>query len=147
MGSVSLPTIAIIAAAGTAVGSGVAAVSAHEQGIATADSDKRKANAEALQAKQQQINMRQRMLAGLASQNAGTLGAIGTGGASSFGAATMRQLTEGQNDLLVNSANSSSQISLLDQGASNAEATGTLGAAADVLGGVTKVASMYGKST
>lgn len=136
MGSISLPTMAIIAAASSAVGTGVAAYSSHEQGVATANADKQKARAAALQATQQQINSRQKMLAALASQNAGTLGAVGTGTGSSFGANALRQITQNQNDLMVSKSNESSQVSLLDAAAANAVATGNIAAAGDVVQGI-----------
>jgi hypothetical protein len=134
--------MSIIAAVGTAASAGVAAYSSHEQGVATANADKQKARAEQLNETQKQINMRQKMLQGLAAQNAGTLGAVGTGTGTSFGANTMRQITQSQNDLAVSSANESVQVSLLDQAASNATAAGNLGAVGDVLGAGTKIAGM-----
>ena len=136
--------MAIIAAAGTAVSAGAAAYESHVQGVAASNADKQKARVEQLNAQQKQIDMRQRMLAALASQNAGTLGAVGTGRGSSFGANAMRQITQNQNDLLVNNANASAQVSLLDQAASNAEAAGNIGAAADVAGGAAKIAGIKG---
>lgn len=139
MGSISLPTLAIIAAAGTATAAGVAAYESHQQGVAAANSAKKKARVEALDAQQKQINMRQNMLRALASQNAGSLGAIGTGSGTSFGANTRRQLAEGQNDLLINKANSSAQVSLLDDAASNARAQGNLGAVQDIASGAAKL--------
>lgn len=128
-------SIAIISAVGTAVSAGVAAYSSHEQGVATANADKQKARVEQLNETQKQINMRQKMLAALASQNAGTLGSVGTGANSGFGANAMRQITQNQNDLAVSSANESAQVSLLDQAASNATAAGNIGAAGDVISG------------
>jgi hypothetical protein len=117
-----------VAAAASVVGAGVSAYSSIQQGQATAKADKQKALAESINATQQQINMRQKMLAAMASQNAGSLGAVGTGGPTSFGANTLRQINQGTNDLMVNSANASSQVSLLDNAASNATSAGTLGA-------------------
>lgn len=144
MGSVTLPTMAIIAAAGTAVSAGVAAYESHEQGVATANADKRKARVEQEQETQKQITMRQNMLRSLASQNAGTMGAVGTGRGTSFGANANRQITEAQNDIMVSKSNASAQVSLLDQAASNAQAAGNIGAAGDIVGGVTKIAGMGG---
>lgn len=144
MGSISLPTMAIIAAVGTAASAGVAAYSSHEQGVATQNADKQKARVEALSATQKQIDMRQNMLKALASQNAGTLGAIGTGGSTSFGANTNRQITQEQNDLAANSANASAQVSLLDQAGANAVAAGNLGAAGDIAGGAAKIGGIQG---
>lgn len=132
MGSISVNTIALLVAGGTTVAE---AYQQHEQGVAVSNQNKAKARVEALNATQRQIEMRQNMLRALASQNAGTLGGIGTGGASSFGANTRRQLTEGQNDLLVNSANASGQISLLDQAGRNAIRQGNTNAVIDLAKG------------
>ena len=143
MATIGVATILEYVAAGaTVAAAGVSAYSSYEQGQATAAADKQKARTEALNATQQQINMRQKMLAALGSQAAGSLGAVGTGGATSFGASTMRQINQGQNDLMVNNVNSSSQISLLDQAAGNAAAAGEMGAASDLAGGVAKAAGM-----
>ncbi len=142
MGSVTLPTLAIIAAVGTVATATASAVESHQQGIAAADADKRKANAENLNARQQMITSRQRMLAALASQGAGSLGAVATGGASGFAANANRQIYQQQNDISVINANNSAQISLLDQAASNAESAGNIGAISDIVGGFTKAASI-----
>jgi hypothetical protein len=133
MASISLPTIALITAGASVVSAGVAAYGQREAGIQTQRMDRQKANAAALQARQQQINMRQKMLTALASQNAGTLGAVGTGQGSGFGANAMRQIAQNQNDLLVSNANESSQVSLLDQQGANAAAAGTMGAVGDII--------------
>lgn len=144
MGSISLPTMAVIAAVGTAASAGVAAYSSHEQGVATANADKQKARVEQLNETQKQIGMRQKMLAALASQNAGTLGAVGTGQGTGFGANAMRQITQNQNDLAVSSANESAQVSLLDQAGANAESAGNLGAVGDVASGAAKFGGIKG---
>src|ERR1700693_3300929 len=115
--TIGLPMLTLIAAAGTAASAGVAAYSAHEQGVAAANSDKQKARVEQLNETQKQINMRQKMMAALASQDASTLGAVGTGRGTSFGANATRQITQNQNDLMISSANESAQVSLLDQAA------------------------------
>lgn len=128
-----------LALAGTAASTGISAYASHQQGVATANADKQKARVEALNEGQKQIDMRQKMLAGLAAQNAGTLGAVGTGAGSGFGANTMRQITQSQNDLMVSKANSSAQISLLDQAAANAQSAGNIGALGAVAGGVGKL--------
>ena len=146
MGSISLPAIGAfvstyggaIAAGASAVGAGVTAYESHEQGVAQSNAAKQKARAEADSEQTKQIAMRQNMLRALAAQNAGTLGAVGTGAGSGFGANANRQITQAQNDLMVSQANSSAQTSLLDQQASNARATGNIGAVGDVLGGVAK---------
>lgn len=142
MASISLPTIALIAAGGTAVSAGVAAYSSHEQGVAASNTDKQKARVEQLNETQKQIGMRQKMLAALATQNAGTLGATGTGRGTGFGANAMRQISQASNDIAVSNANESAQVSLLDQAASNSTAAGDLGAVGDVLGGATKIAGL-----
>lgn len=136
MGSISLPVMAEIAAAASAVGAGVAAYESHEQGVAASNQAKQKARVEADKETQNQITMRQNMLRGLAAQNA----AAGAGQASISKANTMRQITQASNDLMVSKANSSAQVSLLDQQAANARAAGDIGAAGDVLGGVAKYA-------
>lgn len=134
MGSISLPVAgAYIAAAGAAVSGGIAAYSAHEQGVATANADKRKARIEADSETQKQIGMRQNMLRALATQNAHA----GVGGGSLNKANTMRQIDQAQNDLMVSKSNSSAQVSLLDQAASNAESAGNLAAAGAVIHGLT----------
>lgn len=142
MASISLPTIEIIAAVGAVAGGGVAAYESHESGVAVNNADKQKARVEQINETQRQIGMRQKMLAALASQNAGTLGAVGTGTGSGFGANAMRQIRENQNDLAVSSANESAQVSLLDQAGANAEASGNIGAVGDVLGGVSSAAAV-----
>lgn len=131
-----------IAAGAAVVGAGASAYESHEQGVATANADKQKARVEALNETQKQITMRQNMLRALSSQNAGSLGAVGTGRATSFGANANRQITESQNDLAASSANSSAQVSLLDQAGANARAAGDIGAVADVAGGVAKLGGM-----
>lgn len=137
MGSISIPAAAAYIAAGAAVvGAGVSAYESHEQGVATSNADKRKARVEAENATQKQIGMRQNMLRALATQSASA--AVGGGGINKANA--LRQINQGSDDLLVNQSNSSAQTSLLDQAASNAMATGNLGALADVAGGVSKLA-------
>jgi len=138
MASISLPTMAIIAASAAAVSTGISAYETHEQGVARANADKQKARVEALSETQKQIDMRQKMLRSLASQNAGTLGAEGTGRGTSFGANAMRQINQAQNDLLVSKANASGQISLLDADAANARAAGNIGAIGELAGGASR---------
>ena len=141
MGSISIPAIGAfvstyggaIAAGASAVTAGAAAYESHVQGVAQANEAKQKARVEADNAKQQQISQRQNMLRALASQNAGTLGAVGTGAGSSFAASANRQISQQQNDLLVSQANSSAQTSLLDQQAANAQSAGN---AAAIGGGI-----------
>lgn len=140
MGSISLPVLGYIAAGASVVGAGAAAYESHEQGVAAANADKQKARVEAMNETQKQINMRQNMLRALAAQNAGTLGAVGTGRGSSFGANATRQINQAQNDIMVSQANSSAQVSLLDQAGANARAAGNIGAVSDVLSGVGKAA-------
>lgn len=146
MGSVSIPTaLAYIGAAGSAISAGVSAYSSYEQGQATSNADKQKAIAAQIQGQQQQIDERQKMLQALAAQNAGTLGAIGTGNGTSFGANAMRQINQSQNDLMVTSANTSSQVSLLDSAASAASSAGDLGAISDSISGIGNAAGQIGK--
>lgn len=136
MGSISLPAIgafvstygSAIAAGASAIGAGVSAYEMHVQGEAQANAAKQKARVEADQATQQQITQRQNMLRALASQNA-----AGLGGGTNVVAGTMHQINQGQNDLLVSQANSSAQVSLLDQQASNDIAAGN---AAAIGGGI-----------
>lgn len=143
MATVAVGTlIEYAAAAATVASAGVAAYSSIQQGKEQAAVAKQKATQEQITETQKQIQMRQNMLRALASQNAGTLGAVGTGGASSFGASARRQLTQGQNDLLVSKANSSAQTSLLDQSAASDTAAGYLGAASDLMGGAARAAGM-----
>lgn len=144
MGSISAAGYAYIALAASAVATGVSAYESHQAGVATANANKRKAIAEGLQAQEKQINMRQNMLKALATQNASSLGAVGTGSNTGFGANTLRQLKEGQNDLLVTQANASGKISLLEAAASNARSQGDLGAIGDIAGGVAKYAGSAG---
>lgn len=144
MGSVSLPVIALVASIGSAA---MAAKSAHDQGVAIQNEDKQKAKVEQLNENSKQIDLRQKMLATLATQNAGTLGAVGTGVGSGFGANAMRQITQNQNDLAVSSANESAQVSLLDEAGSAAVSAGNLGAASDALGGIGSAVSTYSRAT
>lgn len=132
MGSISIPTLAVL----TVVAAGASAYQSHEAGVATANADKRKARVEADSEQQKQIGMRQNMLRALASQNA----QAGVGGGSLNTANTMRQIDQAQNDLMVSKANSSAQVSLLDQAAGNAVAQGNIGAVADIAGGAAKIA-------
>lgn len=134
MGSVSVPTLVMVAAVG--VSAGAAAYESHEQGVATQNADKRKARVEAENASTRQISMRQNMLRALATQNA----QAGTGGGSLNKANTMRQITQAQDDLMVNSSNASAQASLLDAAGKNAVEAGNIGAVGDIAGGVAKVA-------
>lgn len=149
MGSISLPAgmAAYLAAGATAVSAGAAAYESHEQGVAVKNADAAKARVEQQSEAQKQISMRQSMLKALASQNAGTLGAVGTGIGSGFGANTMRQITQNQNDLAVGSANSSAQVSLLDQAGSNAAAAGNIGAAGSAFSGLGKSVSLIPTSS
>lgn len=120
---------AAVAVAGTAY----SAYESHEAGVAQSNQAKQQARVEQDKATQQQIAMRQRMLAALATQSAQAgAGGIGTGRGTSFGANAMRQITQAQNDLMVSKANSSAQVSLLDQAASNDVTAGNAQAAGDI---------------
>ena len=142
MPSISLPTLALISAGATIVGVGLSVYESHQAGLAAAAMDRKKARVEADAATGKQITMRQNMLRALASQNAASLGAIGTGGASSFGANVHRQLTENQNDLMISRANSSAQTSLLEDAAGNAIAEGNAQAAGTLIGGIGTLSGM-----
>lgn len=126
MGSVSITSAVMMA-----VAAGGSAYESHEQGVAVQNSDKQKARVEADNETQKQIGMRQNMLRALAAQDA----QAGAGGGSVSKANTMRQITQNQNDLAVTSANSSAQVSLLDQAGANAAAAGNVGAVTDLAKG------------
>jgi hypothetical protein len=144
--SVAATTVALIAASTAAAGGAVSAYATREQGIATARENRQKAVQAGIDAKQKQINMRQNMLRTLAAQNAGTLGAVATGRASGFGANAMRQINQNQNDLLVTSSDASTQVSLLDQAASNATSAGNIGALGGLASAAASGISMYQKT-
>lgn len=137
MGSISVPAISAfvstyggaIAAGASAAAGAATAYESHEQGVAASNQAKQKARVEADKETQNQINMRQNMLKALATQDA--QGAVGGGGVNKAGA--LRQITQAQNDIMVSKANSSAQVSLLDQQAANAESAGNIGAATAVL--------------
>jgi len=131
----SIFTLGNAAAAATVLGTGLSAYSSHIQGVATANEDKRKARVEAQSEQQKQITMRQNMLRALATQNA----QAGIGGGNLNKAGALRQIDEAQNDLAVSQANESAQVSLLDQNASNAVASGNVGAGGAVLSGASKL--------
>jgi hypothetical protein len=138
LASVGITTLVEYIAAGAAVaGAATAAYESREQGIAASKQDTRKARVEADQARQQAIDNRQRMLAALATQDAQAgVGGVGTGRGTSFGANVNRQITQQQNDLQVMAANSSAQVSLLDAAGANASQAGSVGAAGDIIGGI-----------
>lgn len=146
MGSVSVPTLAYIAAGAAVAGAGASAYESHEAGVAQAGQDKAKARVAALSAAQQQIATRQKMLRAMASQNANAgQGGIGTGGG--FGANVTRQLQEGSQDLLTTAANGSAQVSMLDYAAGNALSAGNAAAGTDILNGAAKAFSAFPGST
>lgn len=148
MGSISIPVYeflytygaTIVAGAATVASSGVSAYAAHEQGVAIDNTNKQKARAEQISETQNQINMRENMLKALAAQNAGTLGAVGTGANTGFGTNARRQITQAQNDIMVSKANSSAQVSLLDQEGASAVAAGNIQAGGDIFAGAARVA-------
>jgi hypothetical protein len=139
----SVFTMGNAAAAAGLLGSVGSAVSQRQAGIATDKEDRRKALQAQLDASQKQITMRQNMLRALASQNAGTLGAVGTGRGTSFGANALRQITQNQNDLAANQADESAQVSLLDQAGSNAASAGSFGAASALGSGAAAFAKNF----
>lgn len=141
MGSISLPTLAIISVATTVAAAGASAYMSHESGVAASNQAKDKARIAADQSTQQQINQRQNLMRALASQNAAAgAGGIGTGG--SFGANAQRQITQNQNDLLVTGAGASAQIAGYNQQASNDVLQGNIGAGVSLLDGGTKAAKL-----
>lgn len=146
MGSISIPVYIAASEAVAAIGSAAPIVSAvagiggtvlgavgsREAGIAKADDLKRQANQAALDSKQKQIDIRQKMLGALASQNAAAgVGGIGTGG--SFGANVQRQITQNQNDLETLAAGSSAQQQGYAFGEASASATGSVAAGQSLL--------------
>lgn len=137
-----LGALALVSAIGTAAAAGVSAYGQREAGIAQARQARAQANVEKLKANQEQINMRQRMMAALASQNDATKGAVSTGVASGFGANAMRQIKQNQNDLMISRANASGQISLLDTKAANDSAAGSLSAAGNLVSGAAQVSNV-----
>lgn len=142
MGSISIPTaVAYAAAAASVAGAGYSAYESHQAGVAASDANKQKARVEADKETANQINMRQKMLTALAAQNA----QAGAGGGDLSKAGALRQITQAQNDIMVSKGNSSAQVSLLDQAASNARAAGDAGAVSDVLSGVSKLGGVNGR--
>lgn len=140
MPSVSIPAWVVYAGeAAAVVGAGASAYESHEAGVAASNADKQKARAVQDQAAQQQITQRQNMLRALATQNA----MAGAAGGSVAKASTLRQITQNQNDLLITSANSSSQVSLLDNAAAASRSAGDIGALVDVAGGISSVAKNW----
>lgn len=145
MASVSVPAEALvtwvsanagtIAAVSAAVGVAGSAYESHQQGVAAQNLDKQKALVAQQDEAQKQIGMRENMLKAMAAQNAGTLGAVGTGAGSGFGANAMRQITQSQNDLMVSKANSAAQVSLLDSAGNQSRAAGNIGAVTDLASG------------
>jgi uncharacterized protein (UPF0261 family) len=134
MASISLTTVAEIAAVTSAAGGAASAYETRQAGVAQSKQDRQKARVEADNETQKQIAMRQKLLAGLATQNAQAgVGGIGTGRGTSFGANVNRQITQAQNDLMVSQANSSTDVSLLDQEATNAGEAGSINAASGLL--------------
>ncbi len=114
------------------VGGAVSAYSSHEAGVAAKNEDTMKARQASLDAGSKQIEIRQKMMAALASQNAAAgAGGIGTGG--SFNANVQRQITQNQSDLLTNSTNTQTQEQLYAMQGNSAEMTGNLQAGASLL--------------
>ena len=115
-----------------AVGSAVTAYSSVKSGQAIKAEDKIKTRQAGLDAGAKQIDIRQKMLQAMASQNAAAgAGGIGTGG--SFGAGITRQITQNQSDLLTTSTNAATQEQLFTLQGNNAATTGELQAGASLL--------------
>lgn len=132
-----------IEAVAAVASAGAAAYESHQQGVEASNMAKSKARVEADRAAGEQITSRQNMLRALASENAGSLGAVGTSAGTGFGANARRQIGQGQNDLLMSKSNASAQISLLDQQASNATSSGNFGAFNDLASGALTAAKNY----
>jgi hypothetical protein len=131
-GAASIFTLGNVAQAASLIGGAGSAYEKHAQGVALSNDDKMKARQAALQAGQQQINLRQNMLKALASQNnAAGAGGIGTGG--SFGANVNRQISQSQNDLLALSSNGSAQTQQYESQAGAALQSGNVGAGASLI--------------
>lgn len=137
MGSMAYAAAALVIGAAS-----YQAVEQRQQGIATDKMDRQKARVEAMNATQRQIDMREKMLRNMAAANAQAgVGGVGTGRSTSFGANALRQISQEQNDLMVSRANSSAQVSLLDQAGANAAAAGT----ANAVGTLANTASSFVK--
>ena len=121
-----------LVAAAVAVAAMGTAFESHEAGVAVKNEDTVKARQAGLDAGAKQIDIRQKMMAALASQNAKAgAGGIGTGG--SFGANVNRQITENQSDLLINSTNAQTQEQLYAMQGGSAEQEGNIKAGASLL--------------
>lgn len=143
MGSISLPTLAIITAVTATAAAGASAYASHESGVAASNQAKMKARVASEQATQQQISQRQNLMRALASQNAAAgAGGISTGG--SFGANAQRQITQNQNDLLVTGAGASAQIEAYNQQASSSSLIGNIGAAGSLMDAAGDASKGYG---
>lgn len=121
----------------TAAGTVATAVQTRNAGIATANNAAMQSRVEGDAAKQSEIQRRTQLMRALSSQNAGA-GAAGVETSGSVGAGIRTQITQNQNDLLVTDANASARQSMLAAQASNARASGNLGAAASLLNGAQK---------
>ena len=140
MPSVSLPTAIAISAGVSAAGAAVSFVGTREAGIAKADQAQRQANQAKLDSTNKQIQIRQKMLSALASQNAAAgQGGIGTGG--SFGANVNRQITQNQSDLMTLNADTSSQIASYESQASSAYTGSAVAAGGSLLDSIGGTAS------
>ena len=121
-----------LAAAAVMVAAIGSAFESHEAGVAVKNEDTLKARQAGLDAGAKQIDIRQKMMAALASQNAKAgAGGIGTGG--SFGANVNRQITQNQDDLLINSTNAQTQEQLYAMQGNAAEQQGNIKAGVSLL--------------
>ena len=134
-----------LAAAVVVVASIGSAFEAHVAGVAVKNEDIMKARQAGLDAGAKQIDIRQKMMTALASQNAKAgAGGIGTGG--SFGANVNRQITQNQSDLLINSTNAQAQEQLYAMQGNAAEQQGNIQAGVSLLdaAGSTQVSKAIG---
>ncbi len=121
-----------LAAAAVVVAAIGTAFETHAAGVAVKNEDIMKARQAGLDAGAKQIDIRQKMLTALASQNAKAgAGGIGTGG--SFGANVSRQITQNQSDLLINSTNAQTQEQLYAMQGNAAEQQGNIQAGVSLL--------------
>ncbi len=121
-----------LAAAAVVVAAIGTAFETHAAGVAVKNEDIMKARQAGLDAGAKQIDIRQKMLTALASQNAKAgAGGIGTGG--SFGANVNRQITQNQSDLLINSTNAQTQEQLYAMQGNAAEQQGNIQAGVSLL--------------
>lgn len=120
---------AVAAVASTAAG----AYETRVAGIAADKQARREARLQSEQATAQQLRMKQDALTALSSQNAATLGHMGTGGPTSIGASFRRQQSQNTLDLITSAAGASARTAALYQQGTNASEAGSVGALSTAL--------------